>query len=250
MATLKDRGKKPIDAVLLDMDGTLLNSIETAERVWSAWAASHGIDIETFLPTIHGVQSVETIRRLGLANVDPEKEAEAIVQAELDDVEGIEAIAGAAEFLAALAGQPWAVVTSATRELALRRLRAAGLPWPPLLISAEDVFHGKPAPDCFRLAAERLGTTADRCLVLEDSPAGLKAAESAGATVLVVTATHRRPMETQQPVIFDYRELEIVRFPDGAVGISHAGDCSGVMPTISCLLQSSESEPISEDCRC
>ncbi|MFM2289236.1 MAG: hypothetical protein RL684_2379, partial [Pseudomonadota bacterium] len=83
-----------IEAVLVDMDGTLLNSIKSAERTWAAWAQRHGLDVAAFLPTIHGVQSVETIRRLGLAGIDPEVEAAAITQAEIDDVAGIDPIAG------------------------------------------------------------------------------------------------------------------------------------------------------------
>ncbi len=212
----------PIDAVLLDMDGTILNSIKSAERIWSAWAERHGVDVVTFLPTIHGVQSVETIRRLGLAGIDPEVEAAAITEAEIDDVEGIEAIAGSAAFLAALSGGRWAIVTSAPRALALRRMAAAGLPAPPLLVAAEDVEHGKPAPDCFRLAARSLGTTSDRCLVLEDSVAGIAAAESAGAMVLVVTATHHAPIESSHPTIVDYRDLRLERSADGAISIRHA----------------------------
>ncbi|UAL10983.1 HAD-IA family hydrolase [Caulobacter segnis] len=212
---------RPIDAVLLDMDGTILTSIKAAERVWAAWAVGRGLDVEAFLPTIHGVQSVETIRRLGLPGVDPEQEAAAITRAEIADVVGIEAIAGAAAFLAALAVDRWAIVTSAPRALALRRIEAAGLPVPPLLIAAEDVARGKPAPDCFQLAAQRLGTTADRCLVVEDSVAGVAAAESAGAMVLVVTATHHAPMDFPHPAILDYRELTLEP-SDGALAIRHA----------------------------
>lgn len=59
-----------IDAILLDMDGTILNSIEAAEQVWGAWAARHGIDVASFLPTIHGVQTVETIRRAEIPGLD------------------------------------------------------------------------------------------------------------------------------------------------------------------------------------
>lgn len=208
---------RPIDAVLLDMDGTILNSIKAAERIWAAWAKRHGIDVETFLPSIHGVQSVETVRRAGIAGLDPVAEAAAITQAEIDEVEGIEEIAGAAAFLAALPTGRWGIVTSAPRVLALRRIEAAGLPVPPLLIAAEDVAHGKPEPDCFHLGAEKLGTTADRCLVIEDSAAGIAAAVSAGATVLVVTATHHEPVETDHPAIVDYRNLKLERLPDGAL---------------------------------
>lgn len=209
----------PIDAILLDMDGTIVNSIRATERIWSAWAHRHGVDVEPFMPTIHGVQSIQTIRRLDLAGIDPEAEAAAIAEAEISDVEGIDAIAGAAEFLAVLPDGQWAVVTSAPRALASRRIEAAGLPTPPLLIAAEDVARGKPAPDCFQLAAERLGTTADRCLVMEDSLAGIAAAESAGAAVLVVTATHHGPMDTKHSTIRDYCDLTIERSADGAIAI-------------------------------
>ncbi|MEZ6011799.1 MAG: HAD-IA family hydrolase [Hyphomonas sp.] len=211
-----------IDAVLLDMDGTILNSIRSAERIWSRWAERHGLNVDAFLPTIHGVQSIETIRRLNLPGIDPETEAAAITQAEIEDVEGIEAIAGADGFLAALPAAKWGIVTSAPRALALRRIEAAGLPVPPLLIAAEDVANSKPAPDCFQLAASQLGTTADRCLVVEDSVAGIASAESAGAAVLVVTATHHTPMDLRHAAILDYRDLMLERAADGSLSIRHA----------------------------
>ena len=134
-------------AFLFDMDGTILTSIASAERVWAAWAQRHGLDVAAFLPTIHGVRSVDTIRRLALPGVDPVAEAEAITRAEMVDTDGIDAIAGAAAFLGALPPGRWGVVTSAPRRLAERRLGAAGLPVPPLLVAAEDIRNGKPAPD-------------------------------------------------------------------------------------------------------
>lgn len=211
---------QPVDAVLLDMDGTIVNSIKSAERVWAAWARRHGLDVDAFLPTIHGVQSVETIRRLALPGVDAETEALAITRAEIEQAEGTAAIGGAGAFLDALSGMRWAVVTSAPRALALSRIAAAGLPAPPLLIAAEDVTHGKPAPDCFLLAAERLGVAADRCLVVEDSPAGILSGERAGGALLVITETHHTPMAVRHPAIRDYRDLTLERQPDGALVIA------------------------------
>ena len=202
--------QRSFDAMLFDMDGTILTSIKAAERVWAAWAIAHGLDPETFLPTIHGVQSVETIRRLGLPGVDPEAEAAAITRAEIADTGGIEAIAGAGAFLAALPARRWAVVTSAPRALALRRIEAAGLPLPPVLVTAEDVPRSKPAPDCFLLGARRLGVAAERCLAFEDSAAGIAAAESAGCTVVVVTATHRHPLPTRHGALPDYVRLRLL----------------------------------------
>lgn len=91
-------------AFLFDMDGTVLTSIAAAERVWTTWALRHGVDVESFLPTIHGARAIDTIRRLGLPGVDAEAEAAWITEAEIDDVDGVFEVAGAAKFLV-LAGQ-------------------------------------------------------------------------------------------------------------------------------------------------
>ncbi|WP_210246069.1 HAD-IA family hydrolase [Methylobacterium gnaphalii] len=196
-------------AFLFDMDGTILTSIASAERVWSLWAAKHGLDVSAFLPTIHGVRTVETIARLNLPGVDPEAEANAIMRAEMEDVSDIAPIAGAAVFLAALPRERWAIVTSAPRALAERRIAAAGLPLPPLLIAAEDVEQGKPAPDCFLLGARRLGVAAADCLVFEDTRAGLTAADAAGASALVITATHAKPLDVRHPQHASYEGLSV-----------------------------------------
>ena len=194
-------------ALLFDMDGTLISSLASAERTWTRWAQAHGLDVAAFLPTIHGVRSVETIRRLGLPGVDPEAEAAAITRAEIEDVGDITEIPGARAFLEALPRERWAIVTSAPRALAERRLAAAGMPMPGLMVAAEDVTRGKPAPDCVHRAAERLGVAAVDCLMFEDAPAGIQAVEAAGAAVVVITATHHAPMTTGNPSIPDFRHL-------------------------------------------
>ena len=137
----------------------------------------------------------------------PKAEVRALVLAEIEDVEGIEPIEGAAAFLASLPPDRWAIVTSSPRKLALRRLEAAGLPPPALLVTSEDVEHGKPAPDCFLLAAKRLGQKIEDCLVFEDAPAGIQAAEAAGAALVVVTTTHNHPLDTKHPTITGYGKL-------------------------------------------
>jgi sugar-phosphatase len=191
-------------AFLFDMDGTLLSSIAATERVWAAWARSHGVDVARFLPTIHGRRAIDTIASLGLPGVDAAAEAALIEVREIADVAGIEPIAEAARFLSTLPADRWAIVTSAPRALALRRLEAAGLPVAHTLVVAEDVARGKPAPDCFLLAAQRLRTPISDCLVFEDAPAGIAAAEAAGADVAVVTATHAHALATRHPCLRDY----------------------------------------------
>lgn len=207
-------------AFLFDMDGTLLTSLAAAERVWSRWAARHGLDVPRFLPTIHGMRALDTIRRQNLPGVDPEAEADWITQAEIDDVEGVEPIEGAAAFLQALPPDRWAVVTSAPRALALRRIEAAGLLLPPLLVSAEDVQQGKPAPDPYLLGARLLGVPAAACMVFEDAPAGIQSAEAAGASVTVVTASHSHPMTTSHPTLSSYVGWRAGRAADGGLWLS------------------------------
>ena len=206
-------------AFLFDMDGTLLTSIRSAERVWSTWAARHGLDVETFLPTLHGKRTHDTIRQLGLPGVDPIAEAAWITAAEIEDVADIEAIQGAADFLASLPPGRWGIVTSAPRALAKARLAAAGLPSENLLVAAEDVEHGKPAPDPFLLGARKLGVEAADCLVFEDTQTGLKSAAAAGMESIVVTVTHTHPMETDVVSVLDYADLRVERTVDGLLSI-------------------------------
>lgn len=211
--------KRDFAAFFFDMDGTVLSSIKAAERVWTAWAGTHNLNIEELLPTIHGIKAEETIRRLQLPGVDPVLEAEIITAAELEDLDGIEEIPGATSLLAALPDHRWGIVTSAPSILASRRIHAAGLPKPELLITAEDVGEGKPAPDCFRLAASRLGYSPSDCLVFEDSAAGVQSATAAGMTAIVVTATHSKSYDFYDVCIPDYRELSIEHLESGFLRI-------------------------------
>jgi sugar-phosphatase len=196
-------------AFLFDMDGTVINSIASAERVWSNWARRHGLDVAAFLPTIHGVRAIETVGRLGLPGVDAAHEADLLLKAEAADLDGILPITGAVAFLEALPPERWAIVTSAPRSLALARMKVAGIPVPAVLVAAEDVSRGKPAPDCFQLGAKRLGLDASDCLVFEDAPAGIAAAEAAQASVMVINATHQHPMATPHPAIAGYDNVGI-----------------------------------------
>lgn len=213
---LKIDGRK-FAAFLFDMDGTILDSSGVAGRIWEEWAVRQGLDLEAFMPTIAGVRAIETIARLALPGIDAAHEADEITRAEIADVEGIVPIGGALAFLASLPPSNWAIVTSSPRELALRRLAAVGIELPAVIVTGEDVSHGKPAPDCFQLAAKRLGVDVRDCLVFEDAPAGIEAAQAAGAAVAVITATHRDPYETQHPTLADYTGLKALADTEGGI---------------------------------
>jgi sugar-phosphatase len=197
----------PYRAFLFDMDGTVLNSIAAAERIWAAWALRHGVDVETFLPTIHGVRAIDTINRLALPGVDAEAEAAFITEAEIEDVEGVIEVPGAANFLKSLPANQWAIVTSAPKALALRRMAAAGIAQPLVMVTAEDVSAGKPDPAGYRLAATRLGVEPADCLIFEDATVGILAAEAAGAGLIVVTATHDHPLQTPHATLASYESV-------------------------------------------
>ncbi|KRD72031.1 HAD family hydrolase [Ensifer sp. ENS10] len=210
---------KNFAALLFDMDGTLLNSMAVVERVWGAWAVRNGIDPIEFIKTVHGVRAVDTIRNLELPDVDPEKEAFDLALAEIADVEGIVEIPGAVAFLNSLPPEKWAIVTSAPLDLAVRRLAAAGIPTPQLMITGEDVSVGKPDPQGYRMAAERLGVRPEDCLVFEDAPAGILAGLAAGADVVVVTGAHAAVEGTPHLTLDRYHEIEVELASDGTLSL-------------------------------
>jgi sugar-phosphatase len=173
-------------AFLFDMDGTLLDSSAVVHRVWNAWAQKHGVDQQALLAAMHGVRAEDTVKRFAGPHLDIAYETDWIHQAELNDVDGLVPLEGIGAFIERLEPHEWAVVTSATLDLATVRMRAARLPLPQVFITAEDVKRGKPDPEGFLLAAQRLNVRIEQCLVFEDSPAGVKAAKASGAHVAIV----------------------------------------------------------------
>lgn len=171
------------DAILFDMDGTLLDSSSVTNRVWGQWAIRNNRDAQEVLAMLHGRRAIDTLLTLGLDPTDAEREANAMNLQEECDMDGVIALPGAQQFLAMLPASRWAIVTSSTTVLAKRRLHAAGLPIPDVLVTCEDVMEGKPSPQGYRLAALRLGVDIFECLVFEDSSAGIAAGHAAGAKV-------------------------------------------------------------------
>lgn len=177
-------------ALLLDMDGTLVDSHSVVERLWTQWSLDHDIDPARTLSVIHGRQGQDS-----MALLLPDRPVEVnlaenreLLAAETAQTEGVVAIAGAARLLAELEGLPHALVTSATQDLAQARMDAAGLPMPSLAITAEAVARSKPDPEGFVAAADALGVAPEDCIVVEDSANGIAAGLAAGMRVIGVGA--------------------------------------------------------------
>lgn len=174
-------------ALLVDLDGTLVDSSAPVQRVWTDFALRHGLDSADVLRFAHGRPSRETVALLA-PDADPDAEAELVERTEVGDPDGVVATPGAAALLAS--GRRLAIVTSCSTALARVRLDAAGLPRPEVIVSSDMVTRGKPDPECFQLAATQLGLEPRLCVALEDAPAGIQSAVAAGIPVIALRTTH------------------------------------------------------------
>lgn len=186
-------------AVLWDLDGTLVDSMPYHWEAWNDTLAPLGyhFSVESFKPTI-GLRNEEIVRDF-LKLDQPQAEIEQIVQSKEERYRaillerGLDLLPGVEHWIAQLAAEGWrhAVVTSAPHlnvEAVMHATHLESLIQ--TIVCAEDVEHGKPDPQPFRLAAERLGLPSARCLVVEDAPAGLTAARRAGMKTIGVLTTH------------------------------------------------------------
>lgn len=177
-------------ALLFDLDGVLVDSIAAVELAWRDWATGHGFDADAIIAVVHGRRAADTVRAVA-PQLDLEHEVAELSRRESTEARGLLPIQGARELIAMLPGGQWAVVTSGTRDVAKFRLGVGGIPVPETLVSAEDVTRGKPDPEGYLKAAKALGFSPSECVVIEDAPAGLEAARSAGMRSVGVASTFK-----------------------------------------------------------
>ena len=212
-------------ALLLDMDGTLVDSDAVVERVWRGWARDHDLDEEHVLSVVHGRQGYATMAAL-LPDRPMElnhAENRELLATETADMEGVVPVGGAGDFLAALraGGVPHALVTSADVPLSTARMRAAALPLPEARITAESVSASKPDPEGFLKGAAELGHSPEDCLAFEDSGAGIAAAKAAGMRVVGVGP--RAVQHGPDLAVPDLAALRVDTAGDGAFTLRLAG---------------------------
>lgn len=206
-----DGSLRRVRGVLFDMDGTIVDSGTATERTWRQWAERMGVGDR--LEILHGQPAIETVRTL-FPDVSSDELAELCADqtvAEREDLDGVVAMPGAHDLFAFLerAGIPWAVVTSADLLLARARLGAAGIT-PPVLVTCDDITHGKPHPEPFLLGSSLIEIPIAECVVVEDAPAGVQAGLASGAvtaalnghqaTVAIRGLTHLHDMLATSPI--------------------------------------------------
>ncbi|MGY4976188.1 HAD-IA family hydrolase [Streptomyces sp. 900105755] len=209
-------------ALLLDMDGTLVNSDAVVERIWRRWSERHGLDGDEVMKVVHGRQG-----HASMAVLLPDRPMKQnladnarMLAEETADVEGVVEVPGAAAFLASLQGLPHALVTSADVALSTVRMAAAGLPLPAVRVTAESVGASKPDPEGFLKGAAELGVAPADCVVFEDSGAGIAAGRAAGMRVVGVGA--RAGVHGPDAVVRDLTQVCVEATADGTIRV-HVG---------------------------
>ncbi len=204
MTGTQDPTAVPTDALplraqvlLLDMDGTLIDSGPSVERSWNQLLRELGSD-QQFGHAMHGKPARQVLAEL-MPELDEQQVAAAfarIEQLEIADVASVVVLPGTERLLRELdaaaeqLGRPtWTIVTSCTMPLFEARWARTGLAIPAAMVTADQVTRGKPAPEPYLLAAERLGAAPERSIVVEDSVGGLTSGIDAGARTVAVTST-------------------------------------------------------------
>ena len=195
-----------------------MDSTAAVERVWRKWALEHHLDPQHVIEYAHGRRSIETIQIVA-PELDAAQENLRVERMEIADKEGVIALPGASELMRYLPKDRFAIVTSATRELAEARLRYADLPAPERLITADDVSSGKPSPEPYLMGAALLGVVPTDCLAIEDTPAGVQSARSAGMQVVALSTTYPAHELKAADAIVDSLAAINTKFADGVIHV-------------------------------
>jgi sugar-phosphatase len=202
-------------AILFDLDGVLVDSTGSVTRQWRRWAEEQNLDPGKVVEIAHGVRTIEIVRKMA-PHLDADAETVRLEKREADDHEGVAVMAGAAELLRSIPEGRWCVVTSGTAYLAASRLKLASLPTPKVLVSADDVSKGKPDPQPYLMGARLLGMNPAECLVIEDAPAGIRAANAGGMKAIGITSTYPASgLQEADAVIQKLAQIRVVKVEGG-----------------------------------
>jgi sugar-phosphatase len=214
-ALISEDGSFPVDRLLLDCDGVLVDSHDAAAAAWNLWAERWAPGFDFHRDIEHGRRISEVVAELISNPGDVAVATLELKNMEMERAVDVAEIPGARRLLESSPEGSWAVVTSGNRTIATARMASAGLRPASILVTGEDVQHGKPFPDPYVLAAERLRTLPQSCAVFEDAPVGIASASAAGVKTIIGVGVNARTPEVTLVVSdltgvrFDGHELRI-----------------------------------------
>ncbi|QLB13884.1 hypothetical protein A6A11_01800 [Bisgaardia hudsonensis] len=208
-----------VDAILFDMDGTLIDSSQACARIWGRWAEYYGLNKDEVIHQSHGRRPEDTALSVLGENADI-KAAVKLFSIEEAKEKDVTTITGAKDLLINIPKDKWAIVTSSTESIARERLSYCGLPIPTSLITAEKVAKGKPDPEGYLKAAEELNVDIKNCIVIEDAPGGIEAGHRAGAKVIVLATTYQPSKFPNEIVIYDLSAIHLSVTENGKIKLS------------------------------
>lgn len=212
----------PFAAVLFDMDGTVIDNVPLHQAVWGEFTRQRGLDLsEDRLAFAKGRKALETVAHFWPGASASEvaeltSQRQALYRTRLAGSDLVKPVAGVEAFLSALGalGVIRVLATSAPLENVQAVLRK--FPLTPLfeaIVASDEIRHGKPHPEIFLTAAARAGVPPSRCLVAEDSAAGVAAAKSAGCACLGLTTNQTEADLRKQGA--DYVAEDFLHLPQG-----------------------------------
>ncbi|KAI0318730.1 HAD-like protein [Amylostereum chailletii] len=187
-----------VDAILFDMDGTLIDSTPGVTVAWDAFGRTYGFSGAEAAHAAHGRRLADTLGEW--CKISGQKLLDEIVRFEEEVIKGGPIVLpGVLELLDSInsgsseSNPGWTIVTSATNVYTPQALSRCRLPIPSTgYVTSDDVERGKPYPDPYLAGAKKIGVDPTKCLVIEDAPSGLKAGRAAGSKVLAVCTSHTR----------------------------------------------------------
>jgi beta-phosphoglucomutase family hydrolase len=198
-------------AVIFDMDGTLVATTEADFLAWQQLFALYGkhLSYDDYYPLL-GRKSADVVKLgLGLTGADAESAMakKMALFAEIVAQQGVETLPDVRNLLAQLqkAGVPMALATSSRKKKMELVMQTAALEsYFTVFVTGEEVDKGKPDPQIFQMAAARLHMPAERCVVVEDTVSGIRAAKAAGMACVAISSTHERNELAEADLLIDH----------------------------------------------
>ena len=211
-----------VSGLLFDNDGVLVDSHPAAVDAWTKWCSVYSPGLDWDAQGTAGVRAEDMVRMWAPAELFDEAYAY-ILELELGTAHETVPLPGAIELVTSLPDGSWTICTSASYDLGIARVRAAGLPVPAEFVCGDDVLAGKPSPDPYLLGASRLGLSPASCVVFEDAVAGVQAARAAGVGVVVGIG----PRVSDADVSCVVSSLQGITWVDGVLSIPESSLLKG-----------------------